>query len=347
MKLDEWKMWKNKTQRERGRCKKNLEKESQDLRELAPRREPNSYVAPGAAARLAEAAHIEQEPPLHARNQYSEESALSTCLLNDVDWSFEEFIELPGEHVPLVDPSFRFSRTRTENESLEMLANSPELAEQAFEILLINWNPGIDYMQYAMSFLEEQTYCSSILTTNSIQTNRSHGTSLFDLIDQNVPKTQRKILTKAFLRADLATQTDLPGSGQLLPWAEIWRKASKSSNWESGRLCLMEFKTGLSPDIHECALMVVAEYFLGQHKAQIENWRTKRGQQRDTAANILETWRYPEEHRNHYLAILNDCRHRRLDLDSSWYMYLLEIIEIHADYINLTKWRESGSKVLV
>lgn len=349
MKLFEWKMRKNKSQKGPRQCKKNPEKTSEGPQEPTSREElgVGPHEVSEAPVRLAGPEHSHEEQPLQAQHQYNRGIYPSASLLGGGGWNFEDFIEIPEEHIPLVDSSFRFSPTRTENESLQMLATSPELAEHALEILLVNWSPCVDYMQYAMSFLEERTYCSSILKSTSIQPRQPFGKSLFEFVEQNVPKNQRRILAEALLRADLATQPDLAHSGQLLPWAETWRKASQNSDWESARLCLMDFKAEFSAEVRECALKAVAEHLLGRHKAQIEIWQTRRGEQRHTAAYILEKWKYPEEDRNKYLAILNDCRHRNLDLHSSWYMYLLEIIRIHDDYINLTKWRESGSKVLV
>jgi hypothetical protein len=215
------------------------------------------------------------------------------------------------DDAPLANLSFMFFSTRPLHESLERLANAPLMAPLALEILLRNWKTGSNCLDYALRFVEDGSYCTAILSMNWTRWWHNDET-LFDLVEDNVPKDEQNLVIKAFLKADLKFHCQL---GTLCaPWASEWRLAIQQEEWVKVRRIVMNFEA--SKRLRRCALGVIAEKMLAIYRDHIELESSSDNQVSTSAikagASVFSA---------QYLEILQDGRERRADINSSWYKY--------------------------
>ena len=69
-------------------------------------------------------------------------------------------------------------------------------------------------------------------------------------------------------------------------------------------------------EFHACAFVVIAEHLLERYKSQLELWQ---------AGDM--TMESVKENYEEYCAILRDCRERQAEVKTSWYTYLLDIMD--------------------
>jgi hypothetical protein len=198
-----------------------------------------------------------------------------------------------------------FFSFRTHTESLQLLAKSPAMKELAVEILLRNWKPGGECMQYALQFLEDSACCQTLLSVNWTRWTDEDET-LFDLIDVEVLEDPRVLtaLTKAVLKADLKFQHPLrnlrPG------WADTWRLALQQTEWSLATdMVRLLARLERHRRLVCCALMVIAESLLEKNKRILMSWK-----------GDIDI--FFEAARSQYFEILKHCRVWGIALDPSW-----------------------------
>ncbi|PMD47123.1 hypothetical protein L207DRAFT_606183 [Hyaloscypha variabilis F] len=223
----------------------------------------------------------------------------------------------------IVNSSLMFFSFRPHTESLQLLAKSPEMAQWAVEIVLRNWRPGGECIQYLLHFLNNSACCRTLLLYNSIRWTDEDET-MFNIIDFDVPEEQQVLtaLAKAMLKADFKFRHPLP---QLRPaWADQWRLAVEQTEWslatEMVRLLVTEpcdlqlFLARLKRDrrLVYCALVVIAESLLEKNKRILVNW-----------SGDIDI--FFETARTQYFEILKDCRSWGIALDASWFADLVVV----------------------
>jgi hypothetical protein len=200
-----------------------------------------------------------------------------------------------------------FFSFRTHTESLQLLAKSPVMKEWAVEILLRNWKPGGECLQYALWFLEDSACCQTLLSVNWTRWTDGDET-LFGLIDLEVQEDPRVLtaLTKAVLKADLKFQHPLQN---LRPaWADRWRLTLQQTEWNlTTNMVRLSHLARLERyrRLVYCVLMVIAESLLEKNKRILVSWRGDKDSFFETA-------------RSQYFEILKDCRAWGIALDPSW-----------------------------
>jgi hypothetical protein len=214
--------------------------------------------------------------------------------------------------------SLMFFSFRTHAESLQLLAKSLVMKEWAVEILLRNWNPGEDCLQYALRFLEDSACCQTLLSVNWTRWTDEDET-LFDLIDVEVPADPRILtaLTKAVLKADLKFQHPLRNVRPA--WVDTWRLALQQTEWSLAtnmvrflvaQLVSLRARLERHRRLVYCVLMVIAESLLEKNKRILVSWRGDIDIFFETA-------------RSQYFEILKDCHVWGIALDPSWYADLI------------------------
>ncbi|KAE9363217.1 hypothetical protein N431DRAFT_475380 [Stipitochalara longipes BDJ] len=217
----------------------------------------------------------------------------------------------------IVNTSLSFFSFRPHTESLQLLAKSPAMAKWAVEIVLRNWKPGGECMQYVMRFLEDSACCQTLLLYNSTRWTDEDET-LFNLIDFEIPEEQHVLtaLTKAVLKADLKFKHPLR---KLRPtWADQWRLALQQREWslatkmvrllvtEPCELQLPLARLKRDRRLVYCALVVIAESLLEKNKRILVSGTGDVNTSSETA-------------RSQYFEILKDCCAWGITLDFSWY----------------------------
>lgn len=204
------------------------------------------------------------------------------------------------EHGPIVNSSLMFFASRTDSQNLYLLAKYTNMVPRAVEILLRNWKAGGEYMHYALRFLEDSSYCHTLLSVNWTRWTHRDET-LFDLIEVYVPEEEQTVLTKAVLKADLRFHHPLERLHAA--WASTWRLALQKQEWKAAKDYLLKFRTlEVYHVLLNCALEVVAEEFLGRNKEILENWK---GDEEP----------FPDQARRQYMEILKDCRELQVNVD--------------------------------
>jgi len=136
------------------------------------------------------------------------------------------------EHGPIVNSSLMFFASRTDSQNLYLLAKYTNMVPRAVEILLRNWKAGGEYMHYALRFLEDSSYCHTLLSVNWTRWTHRDET-LFDLIEVYVPEEEQTVLTKAVLKADLRFHHPLERLHAA--WASTWRLALQKQEWKAAK----------------------------------------------------------------------------------------------------------------
>jgi hypothetical protein len=204
------------------------------------------------------------------------------------------------EHGPIVNSSLMFFASRTDSQNLYLLAKYTNMVPRAVEILLRNWKAGGEYMHYALRFLEDSSYCHTLLSVNWTRWTHRDET-LFDLIEVYVPEEEQTVLTKAVLKADLRFHHPLERLHAA--WASTWRLALQKQEWKAAKDYLLKFRTlEVYHVLLNCALEVVAEEFLRRNKEILENWK---GDEEP----------FPDQARRQYMEILKDCRELQVNVD--------------------------------
>lgn len=152
-------------------------------------------------------------------------------------------------------------------------------------------------------------------TTKSTTT----GKTLFDLL-KNMLRADRICLTKAFLEADINSHQDHDDTAVDSGWINAWRLAWKQPLWNFAKVYLSELEQvnsrPKSKDFMECAFLVVAKRLLERHRSQLKLWKTGDLDKESVNDNYTE-----------YCAILRDCRQRKVEVDASFYTFLLDIMD--------------------
>ena len=213
---------------------------------------------------------------------------------------------------PVIDANWKFLTSRTDKESLEILTrtNTWYTRRFALEILLISWKSGTEYMACAYTLLHHKVCCESIL----YYLVPDHPTSvprqtIFDLMEAKVPPYQQASLMKNILKANMYTRSFCDYNHPL--WAPIWRAACDSQKWKDAIYHLAELE--YSKPLFNAAFAVIAERYLRQHQVNIG---------KPTGLEVFPIWDH-----NQYLRILSDCRKYQVEIDSSWYFCLLDILD--------------------
>jgi hypothetical protein len=251
------------------------------------------------------------DPLYHCDNQFqvgpvpsrtssvSNYSQISNALHNNIP---HVLFSVFHEYGPIVNSSLMFFASRTDSQNLYLLAKYTNMIPRAVEILLRNWKAGGDYMQYALRFLKDSSYCATLLSVNWTRWTHRDET-LFDLIEIYVPEEEQAALTKAVLKADLMFRHPLERLHAA--WASTWRIALQKEEWKVAIEHLLKLRTfEVSHALLNCALEVVTEEFLRRNKATLENWK---GDEEP----------FPEQTRRQYMDILQDCRKMQINVDSS------------------------------
>jgi hypothetical protein len=201
-----------------------------------------------------------------------------------------------------------FFSTRPHSENLNLLAKAPGMAPRALEILLRNWKSGGECMSYASLFLRQSQYCHTILGVNWTRWNHADET-LFDLIDQNLPRNERLHLTKDLLRADLRFRHPL--SQINASWAERWRLALRQTEWTQAKELVLGLDAG--DQLRECAFRVLAEKLLVK---EVESIWSIRSRPTGPDGNFAPAER-------EYALILKDPQEPKVEYDEWFAKYLL------------------------
>ncbi|KUJ10446.1 uncharacterized protein LY89DRAFT_740158 [Mollisia scopiformis] len=171
------------------------------------------------------------------------------------------YLETP----PLINSSLMLFSTRPPSVSLRLLANCPEQAPQALEILLRSWKPGGEHMWFAKRFLADSAYCRTIVGVNWTRWDHTDET-LFDLVDQFVPEDEQDLLRKALLRADVKFEHPL---GRLnAQWAPTWRLAIRETTWDRAKHQILKME--VRDRLLRCALSVVAGALVRSQETRLE-----------------------------------------------------------------------------
>ena len=294
MKLDEWKFFKNKPNKNRVQKQSDNGKIASEFQSQNDLRMASSSPASIFETTATSVSNTEEE--LRSPCSYQEPQTSSIVLRTNPQAKSPPLSNIyPVSAYPLVNSSFCFFSTRPDIESLQMLVDTPSMKEHAIEILLINWKPDSEYLSYAKIFLQDPECCRSLLDFNRIW---PYSRTRFDMIDENASWNEWRDLTKAFLKADLRFGLELKGFYP--PWATTWREASKARSWERARDLLMTLES--RNRLRNCALQVMAEHLLEEHKFENGGW------QRMLEENDNGT-------RNQCRAILKDCRNLGIFLD--------------------------------
>ena len=312
MKLDEWTIRKNR-QKRKAECKEGNSGTASSTSEHVPSscsspRTPNSSLS-GEYTTSNESSPVSTlSSPQNPLDTYHQSSQLETMpsttsgpspfphiVPNTIP---EDSCRVSGDLGPIVNSSLMFFSLRTHSKSLQLLAKFPRMAPRAIEILLRNWKPGGEYMDYAQRFLKEKEYCETLLSVNWTRWSH-HDETLFDLIDIYVPPDDRIALTKAILRADLPFKKEKLET-LCAAWAPTWRLALQETKWNAAKTKL--FTLEVHNVLLKCALEVAAESFLERNKSILVDW--KGGDEP-----------FPESARSQYMEILKDCRELEIEVD--------------------------------
>ncbi|CZR67474.1 uncharacterized protein PAC_17373 [Phialocephala subalpina] len=147
----------------------------------------------------------------------------------------------------------------------------------------------------------------------------STGETLFDMLEW-LPSDDQKVLTKAFLKRGVVAQENANSTATLSGWVEIWRTAWKQEYWQDTKARLGELQHSPSrPKVAcfmECAFLVIIEHLLEIHKSCLKRWRENLVGKEMVEKNYYD-----------YCAILRDCRERGIEIDVSWYAFLLDLMD--------------------
>ena len=147
----------------------------------------------------------------------------------------------------------------------------------------------------------------------------STGGTLFDMLSW-LPNEDQNLLTRALLKKGTGTQENATGAPARSEWAELWRAACKLTDWQSAKARVIELQSlpsrPKSAGFTECAFSVFVEHQLKLHKACLKRW------QENLVGKEAVTKDYED-----YCAILRDCRERGIEIDISWYSFLLDLMD--------------------
>ncbi|KAG9238037.1 hypothetical protein BJ875DRAFT_437845 [Amylocarpus encephaloides] len=202
---------------------------------------------------------------------------------------------------PIVNSSLMFFSSRPYSESLAGLANSPELAPRALEILFRNWK-GPECLPYAYTFLQNAACCAALLGPNWTCWYGDDQT-LFDLAHQKVARGDQKPLFKALLKADLTFRPPLASVRPL--WANSWRLATQQEDWSRAKTHLTTLGAGRT--LQACALSVMAEHFLERYRAFA----------RRKIFDVYDGLRM--DYRGKYMEVLKDSLEMGIEVRAEWF----------------------------
>jgi ankyrin repeat protein len=147
----------------------------------------------------------------------------------------------------------------------------------------------------------------------------STGGTLFDMLSW-LPNGDQNLLTRALLKRGAVAQEHATGAPARSEWAELWRAAWKSTDWQVAKARVTELQSlpsrPKSAGFMECAVSVLVEHRLEFHKACLKRW------QESLIAKEAVIKDYED-----YCAILRYCRERGIDIDISWYSFLLDLMD--------------------
>jgi hypothetical protein len=147
----------------------------------------------------------------------------------------------------------------------------------------------------------------------------STGGTLFDMLSW-LSNEDQNLLTRALLKKGTGTQENATGAPARSEWAELWRAACKLTDWQSAKARVIELQSlpsrPKSAGFTECAFSVLVEHQLKLHKACLKRWQE----------NLVEKEAVIKDYED-YCAILRDCRERGIEIDISWYSFLLDLMD--------------------
>jgi ankyrin repeat protein len=148
--------------------------------------------------------------------------------------------------------------------------------------------------------------------------------TLFDMLDW-LPSDDQNFLTKSFLKVGAIAKDNANIISTRTEWVEIWRTAWKESRWQGAKARLGELQHSRSrpqtADFMEYASLVLTEHQLEMHKSELKRWRDKLVEKQMVADDCED-----------YCAILRDCRERGIEIDVSWYAFLLDLMDFNRGY---------------
>jgi hypothetical protein len=147
----------------------------------------------------------------------------------------------------------------------------------------------------------------------------STGGTLFDMLSW-LPDEDQYLLTRALLKRGAAAQEHATSAPARSEWAELWRAAWKPTDWQGAKARVIELQSlpsrPKSAGFMERAFRVIAEHQLELHKACLKRW------QENLVGKETVTKDYED-----YCTILRDCRERGIEIDISWYSFLLDLMD--------------------
>jgi hypothetical protein len=147
----------------------------------------------------------------------------------------------------------------------------------------------------------------------------STGGTLFDMLSW-LPDKDQNLLTRALLKKGGAAEEHATGAPARSEWAELWRAALKRTDWQGAKARVIELQNLPSrpkfAGFMECAFRVIVEHQLELHKACLRRWQE----------NLVGKEAVTKDYEN-YCAILRDCRERGIEVDISWYSFLLDLMD--------------------
>ena len=147
----------------------------------------------------------------------------------------------------------------------------------------------------------------------------STGGTLFDMLSW-LPNGDQNLLTRALLKRGATAQEHATGAPARSEWAELWRAAWKSTDWQVAKARVTELQSlpsrPKSAGFMECAVSVIVEHRLELHKACLKRWQK----------NLVGKEAVRKDYED-YCAILRDCRERGIEIDISWYSFLLDLMD--------------------
>jgi hypothetical protein len=147
----------------------------------------------------------------------------------------------------------------------------------------------------------------------------STGETLFDMLSW-LPDEDQNLLTRALLKKGGAAQEHATGAPARSEWADLWRAAWKRTDWQGAKTRVIELQNlpsrPKSAGFMECAFRVLAEHQLELHKACLKHWQE----------NLVGKEAVAKDYED-YCAILRDCRERGIEIDISWYSFLLDLMD--------------------
>jgi ankyrin repeat protein len=147
----------------------------------------------------------------------------------------------------------------------------------------------------------------------------STGGTLFDMLSW-LPNEDQNLLTRALLKQGAAAQEHATGAPARSEWAELWRAAWKRTDWQGAKARMIELQNlpsrPKSSGFMECAFRVIAEHQLEHHKGCLKHWQE----------NLVGKWAVTTDYED-YCTILRDCRERGIEIDISWYSFLLDLMD--------------------